>query len=91
MADGGQGFLKISISISTLEDKKEGDDSGKYRRKYVSYYATGGSVANERKMTSVYKLILLCIVPDIKETYGNFKTLVELTKLNEIPFKFVLD
>lgn len=75
MADGGQDFFKISIAISTHKEHEE-NESDKYKSKNVSYYATGGSIANERKLTSVYKLILLCIVPRIKETYENFKTLV---------------
>ena len=36
-------------------------------------------------------MILFCIVLRIKETYENFKTLVQLTKLNEIRFKFLAD
>ena len=93
MADGSQDFFKISISISTEENgEKEENDSDVYKSKNVSYYFTGGSIStNERKLTSVYKLILLCMVPRIKETYENFKTLVQLTKLNEIPFKFLAD
>ena len=31
------------------------------------------------------------MVPRIKETYENFNVLVQLTKLNEIPFKFLAD
>lgn len=33
---------------------------------------------------SVTKLIMLCIVPDIKETYENVKFLFDLIKLNNI-------
>lgn len=89
MADGGQDFFKISLSISIPEDDLKENDLDK--SKNVSTYSTGGSMANKRKLTSVFKLLLLGIVPRIKETYDNFKILVELTKLNEIPFKFVGD
>ena len=34
---------------------------------------------------------MICLVPDIKETYENLKLLFDLTELNKIPFKFVLD
>lgn len=42
-------------------------------------------------MTSVYKLLILCVVPNVKETYDNVKIMIDLTKLNDIPFKFVSD
>lgn len=48
-------------------------------------------MCKKRKLSSVYRLILLCIVPQIKETYKNVKLLFELTKINNIPFKFVAD
>ncbi|CAH0555061.1 unnamed protein product [Brassicogethes aeneus] len=89
MADGGQDFFKISLSISIPEDNLKENDLDK--SKNVSTYSTGESMANKRKLTSVFKLLLLGIVPWIKETYDNFKILVELTKLNEIPFKFLGD
>lgn len=38
---------------------------------------------------SVKRVILLCIVPQIKETYDNVKLLFDLTNINNIPFKFV--
>ncbi|KAJ6639211.1 hypothetical protein Bhyg_11953 [Pseudolycoriella hygida] len=37
------------------------------------------------------RLILVCIVPNIKETYDNVEILWDLTQLNKIPFKFVSD
>ena len=48
-------------------------------------------MSKKRNLNSVYKLIILAIVPQIKETYENVKTLFELTKVNEIPFKFTSD
>lgn len=78
MADGGQGFFKISLTILT-EDYSAITES------------LGGSTRKKAKLTSVQKLILLCVVPEIKETYENLNLLVKLTKLNNIPFKFVSD
>lgn len=88
LADGGQHFFKISLSI--LSEEKE-NDSIDCESKNVSFYSSGGNIGNKRKLNSVNRLIILCIVPEIKETYDNLKTLVHLTKLNEIPFKFASD
>lgn len=108
MADGGQGFLKICLSIFSEDDLPQdviseaenefADDniSSDYsqsqlgRNKRISY-SDGGSMAKKAKVSSVKRVILLCIVPDVKETYDNVKILLDLTKLNDIPFKFVSD
>lgn len=92
MADGGQGFFKISMSIipesyycgSMNEDVIEEN----IKR---SKYCEGGSIGKPARLTSVKKVIMLCIVPDIKETYENVKILFELTNINEISFKFISD
>ena len=34
---------------------------------------------------------MLCCVPDVKETYENIMLLFDITRLNNIPFKFVSD
>lgn len=107
MADGGQIFFKICLTIrpendlenDIVESQNESSDdnicyddlnSQKVKRKRISY-ADGGSMAKKAKVSSVKRVILLCIVPDIKETYENIQKLLDLTKLNDIPFKFVSD
>lgn len=107
MADGGQGFFKISMTILP-ENYSLGhyDDYGPIpeqgssssvrceelgKRKSSSYSVEGGKVSKRGKLTSVDKLIMVCLVPRIKESYENMKLLFELTKLNDIPFKFVAD
>lgn len=75
MADGGQKFLKICMSIfesSSMDIDSDNDDEILNSTKKRKTYAEGGSLDGEIKMTSVRKLILLCIVPDVKETYDNF-------------------
>ena len=48
MAEGGQDFLKIFISISTEEDcEKKENDSDVYRSKNVSHHCAGGSISNK--------------------------------------------
>ena len=97
MADGGQGFFKICMTIlpenyspeldCSIGSDSEEDDVPIKKRKL---YAEGGSSGKKAKLTSVHRL-MLCIVPDIKETYENVKLLFDLTKINHIPFKFVSD
>lgn len=107
MADGGQGFFKISLTIlpenyspsvdcSTDQidlddvDNTISKDSNESTRKRT-LYSKGGTMSKRGKLSSVDKLILLCVVPQIKETYENVKLLFELTNINSIPFKFVSD
>ena len=42
-------------------------------------------------MTGVNKLMMLCTVPDVAETYENMKKLFDLIQINCIPFKFIAD
>lgn len=99
LADGGQGFFKISLTIlpetySPIDDSEhnqpDSDESCELTHKR-KLYSQGGSVSKKGKLTSVNRLILLCVVPQIKESYDNVKLLFDLTKINNIPFKFVSD
>lgn len=84
MADGGQGFLKICMSVIP-------EDETNPIIKKRKLYSEGGSAAYEHTATSVYKLIILCMVPKVSETHDNLKILFELIKLNNISFKFTAD
>ena len=98
MADGGQGFFKICFTIlpeSYLAENEytfpidlEYDGVPEKKRKL---YSEGGSISCEAKLTSVKKVILLCIVPQIKESYDNVKLLFDLVQINRISFKFASD
>lgn len=75
MADGGQGFCKISMTVlpenySELEFTTSHDSDTYLQPKRRKLYSEGGSVANKGKLTSVNRLIMLCSVPNIKETYA---------------------
>lgn len=93
MADGGQGFFKICMSIlpenCDLESGEE-DNVGSVKKKRSSY-ASRGTVGQKAKETSVKRLILLCVVPNISETDENIEKLFELIDINAISFKFVAD
>ena len=92
MADGGQGFFKISFTVIPECYIDELNEShGDYLKQERITYKDGGSLSNLSKLTGVNKLIMICCVPDVKETYENIKILFDITQLNNIPFKFVSD
>ena len=100
MADGSQGFFKLCMSIfpeDYLSDSKNGIDVDSDGQEVVDIpsnrrlYSEGGNVGKKGKLTSVRRLILLCIVPQIKESYGNIELLLKLINVINIPFKFVSD
>lgn len=104
MADGGQNFFKISLCIlpddyspkngenSMQEDESDPEDSVTFNNSNKRMcYSEGGRLSKKGKLSSVNRLLLLCVVPGIKETHANIKLLFDLTKLNDIPFKFVAD
>jgi len=85
LADEGQNFYKICLSIFP-------EDYCSHHETKRSTYREGGRIAKtSSKLTGVKKLIILYIVPDIKETYENFKLFFKLTNLNNISFRFVSD
>lgn len=87
MADSGQGFFKVSIAVFPETNNEVGIGNLKKR----NLYAEGGTTGKKSVFTSVNRLLCLCIVPKIKETYTNIKQLFDLINLNKIPFKFVSD
>ena len=100
MADGGQGFLKIcatvmppytnpedSSDMADLEARFNNLESPPMKR---SLYKGGGGIGNY-KLSSVKRVILICLVPECKETHRNMKILFELTELNKISFIYVSD
>ena len=101
MADGGQGFLKMCLTVlpkhydpssekeiseEILEGEEDNNDLAKR-----SLYSKGGSFGKKGLLTGVNRLIMLCCVPDVNESYENMKILFNLTNLNNIPYKFVAD
>lgn len=94
MADGGKGFFKMSMTIlpkDYCEEMCNSDSEMDPPKSKRSRYDEGGTLGKKSNLNGVKRLILLCIVPDIKETYDNVKILWDLTKLNNIPYKFVSD
>ena len=104
MADGGQGFLKICVTVlpenynpdldraSTEEDDElvAELDGNQGSSGKRSTYKEGGGIGTF-KLTSVKRLLIIAVVPDCKETHANMSILFDITKLNRISFLFVAD
>ena len=88
MADGGKEFFKVSMIILPENDNESEIDDSKVQR---SKYSDGGIVGKKAKLTSVKRLILLCVVPKIKETYENLDLLFKKIRINDVPYKFLAD
>lgn len=88
MADGGQAMFKICMSIfpKTLHENDAEEPVSKRSR-----YEDGGTAFKQGKLTGVQRLLLLAVVPKIKETHENIKLLFDLIQINKIPFKFASD
>lgn len=102
MIDKGKEFLKASMAIfpknysmdsNTVIEENSGDEGdGSYLQgKKSSFYSEGGSSGNKRVLSSVKRLILLCVVPQAQETYENLKLLFDWMRINNLPYKFVSD
>ncbi|CAH0560389.1 unnamed protein product [Brassicogethes aeneus] len=80
MAEGGQGFFKICITIlpenysldldkglentELIQEEGEGNDQVEIKSQR-SLHVNGGSIGKKGKLTSVNRLIMLCIVPQV--------------------------
>ena len=98
MADGGQGFLKICMTVLpenynpelNRASNEEDDDLIADLDGKRSTYKEGGGIG-AFKLTSVKRLVIIAVVPDCKETYANMSILFDITNLNRISFLFVAD
>lgn len=54
-------------------------------------YSKGGSIGQKANLTIVNRLKMLCVAPGMPETYHTIEVFFRLTKINNIPFKFVSD
>lgn len=90
MADGGQGFLKVCLSVldnDSLQETELNKDDFETSPKRTSY-SEEGSTSCAAKATSVKRLYMLCIVPDVTKSYHNLDVLFNLMNINKISFKF---
>ena len=103
LIDGGGSFFKVCatilpenydwdkdkiIDIDELSADMEGmKASGSKKR---STYSEGGSL-RKGKLSGVKRIILLAVVPDIKETHNNLAIIFNLFRINKISFKIVSD
>jgi len=73
--DGGGGFMKICLNIFTDDSSNDAHP----RRK------TPNEILNN---SSVKKLIIIAISPDVKETYHNVKKILELLEIDLMAFEY---
>lgn len=90
-ADGGQGFLKVCLSIIDNSLLEASNDKELEMIEKRTRYSEGGSASCPGNPTGVKRLYILGIVPEVKETYDNFQLLFSLIDINKISFKFVSD
>lgn len=96
--DGGHRFFKIYLtifyetySLDLNKDQKKDKEIESEWEPEGTINAEVGSVWKTAKIISLHKVILLCVMPQIQESYNNIQLLVNLTKLNNIYFLFVSD
>ena len=82
MADTGQGFLKVAVSILSEYQKNDFDT---HKR---SSYTEGGVLAKAEKDSGVNKIILVACCAEVSEHYENFKMTFEKIKLNNLFTRF---
>ncbi|KAJ8683890.1 hypothetical protein QAD02_019682 [Eretmocerus hayati] len=83
--DSGQGSLKMSMSIFPSSETNANDTDD------INLESSRSSRKNKSELTGVHKLLLIAIVPSVKETYENLRLLFDLTNINNLPYKFLAD
>ena len=83
--DGGQGFLKCTASITYKPDERDQETPQK-RIKYSEGYEKKGF-----KDSSVFKTLILAIVPHMDESYVNLRMLIEKLNIGSLDYSFSED
>ena len=60
------------METEAVDPDSDNDQPPKPRR---STYAEGGSMKHKRKLTGVNRLIMVCTVPDVKETWKTWNVI----------------
>ena len=81
--DDGQGMLKVMEIVNNNEPEIENE---KKRHKY-----SDGVCPRSSKLSSVKKMFVVGLVPQVQELYPNIKTMMEELKLNKIEFGLCAD
>ena len=83
--DGGQGFLKCTASITYKPDERDQETPQK-RIKYLEGYEK-----KEFKDSSVFKTLILAIVPHMDESYVNLRMLNEKLNIGSLDYSLSED
>ena len=82
--DGGGGFLKVSLTLMSLESETESACITKRR------LLADGVAAKSRSEGSVQRLFLLAIVPDVPENYRNLLSIWVRLRFDELHIPFTI-
>jgi hypothetical protein len=82
--DGGGGFMKVCLNLLSVTEHSS-DQPGS-RGSYAQ-----GACSSIFRDSSVKKLILLAIVPEVAESYGNLETILQLLNLDGFNFALAVD
>ena len=78
-------FLKLSMSVFPKDHEYDHEISLQAKRRCYS------DIRDMASLTGSKRLIMLAIVPEVKETHSNMKIIFDLVELNNIPFIFLTD
>ena len=78
-------FLKLSMSVFPKDHEYDHEISLQAKRRCYS------DIRDRASLTGSKRLIMLAIVPEVKETHSNMKIIFDLVELNNIPFIFLTD
>ena len=85
MIDGGGKFFKVCAIVLPQDYCWDSDSTNKR-----STYKEGGTM-KKGMLSGVKRVMILALVPDIKETHRNIHTLFDIINLNNIEYKIVAD
>ena len=85
--DGGQGSLKVTLSLTLKPDSHDTSWSPPSKRfQYSDGYGSG-----DFKDSSVHKTLILALVPTMNESYVNLKMLLDKLNLNSLEYSLSED
>ncbi len=82
--DSGGGFLKVCLNLDQVDNNNLPNKKAKFSYKE-------GACASEFKDSGVKKIIILAIVEDVTESYGNLKIILDLLGIQNIDCVHAMD
>ena len=85
--DGGQGSLKVTLSLTLKPDSHDASWSPPSKR----FLYSDGYGSGDFKVSSVHKSLILALVPTMNESYVNLKMLLDKLNLNSLEYSLSQD